>query len=111
MGHLQEPRYQERFLSPEEEVRLLRELVPGVRRIAEVALHTGIRRNALFGLRWRGVDWQLGQIMVPDTLSKNLRYLGGQCHAHRTVRPSGPIGLTPRSASTSRNPSLLAVVH
>ena len=32
---------------------------------------TGIRRGALFGLRWRDLNWPLGQITVPDTLSKS----------------------------------------
>ncbi len=39
VGRLPEPRYQERFLAPEEEARLLPELPPDVRRLAEVALH------------------------------------------------------------------------
>ncbi len=68
---LNEPTHRVRYVTPEEEARLLPELEPGVRRLAEVALHTGIRLGALFGLRWRDIDWQLGQIVVPDTLSKS----------------------------------------
>ncbi len=68
---LPEPRYQERFLTPEEEARLLPELEPGLRRLVEVALHTGILRAPLFGLCWQDLNWQLAQIAVPDTLSKS----------------------------------------
>lgn len=61
----------ERYLEPEEAARLYKELHPDLRRLVEVAAHTGIRRGALLGLRWRDVDLRRSEVRVPDNLSKN----------------------------------------
>ena len=56
---LHEPRHRERYLSADEEARLLEALAPDVRPIVELAVHTGIRLSALLGLRWRDVVLRL----------------------------------------------------
>ena len=71
VARLREPRHGVRYLTPDEEARLLAELSPALRAIVEVALHTGIRRGALFGLRWRDVDFATGLIRIPEDLSKS----------------------------------------
>ena len=73
VGRLAEPEGRVRFLTPDEERRLLEALVPDVRRIVEVALHTGIRLGALLRLRWQHVDFSLGQIAIPQELDKAKR--------------------------------------
>ncbi len=71
VDRLDEPRHRERFLEPDQEKKLLAELHPDIRRLAEVAIHAGIRLGALLGLRWRDVDLGRETIEVPDHLSKN----------------------------------------
>ena len=70
VGRLKEPRGRVRYLTHEEEASLLAELPRDVRPIAEVALHTGIRRGALLGLRWRHVDFTTLMIEVTEELDK-----------------------------------------
>ncbi len=70
-GRLREPRNRVRYLTEDEETQLLAQLREPIRAIVEVALHTGIRRGALLGLRWQDVDFQAGIITVPEDLSKS----------------------------------------
>lgn len=60
-----------RYLTVDEEARLLEALPPALRPLVEIAIHTGIRRGALLGLQWRDVEFQTENIRVPDHLSKN----------------------------------------
>jgi integrase len=71
VGRLAEPDGRVRFLTPEEEDRLLGELKGYLRDVVETALHTGIRRGALLGLRWRDVHLEPGTIQVASRLSKS----------------------------------------
>jgi integrase len=70
-GRLDEPQHRVRYLTPEEEERLLAVCPPALRAIVEFALHTGIRKGAIFGLRWRDVDLAAHLISVPTILSKS----------------------------------------
>lgn len=70
-GRLDEPKDRVRYLTPDEEARLLKALPPAVRPLVEVAIHTGIRRGAMFGLQWRDVDFTSESIPIADYLSKN----------------------------------------
>ena len=70
IGRLEEPEGRVRYLSPEEETRLLKACNPDLRRLVEVALHTGIRQGALLRLRWEHIDFALGQIQIPRELDK-----------------------------------------
>lgn len=46
----------DRWLSPEEEIRLLRHAVPWLQDIPVFALNTGMRRGEILGLEWRAID-------------------------------------------------------
>ena len=93
-GRLREPKDRVRYLTPDEEQRLLAQCRPALRALVEVALHTGIRRGALLGLRWRDVDFASSTVTVPEDLSKsrdpyhvamNTRVL----EVLRSLRPAG----------------------
>ena len=71
VGLLHEPNRRVRYLADDEEARLLAACKPYLRRIVEFALHTGIRKGAILGLRWRDVDLDTGSICVPEDLSKS----------------------------------------
>ncbi len=54
-----------RCLSAEEETRLLAALLEWLRPLVIVALHTGMRKGELLGLRWSDVDWTTSTIRLP----------------------------------------------
>lgn len=56
-------------LDPEEVGALLEELDEPFRTIVYLAAVTGMRRGELFGLKWRDVDLQLGQVKIVDPSS------------------------------------------
>jgi integrase len=68
---LQNPRQKIRFLSEEEEVRLIPACSPALRRIVQVGLLTGFRRQELASLRPEDVDMRNGTISVAACYSKN----------------------------------------
>ena len=68
---LQNPRHKIRFLSEEEEARLLAVCSPALRRVVQVGLLTGFRRQELASLRPEDVDMQNGTISVAACYSKN----------------------------------------
>ena len=70
-GRLDEPGGRVRYLTPDDERRLLEACSPALRAIVEFALHTGIRKGAILGLRWQDVDLAAGLITVPAVLSKS----------------------------------------
>ncbi len=53
-----------RCLSADEEARLLKALPAWLRPLVVVAMHTGMRRGELLGLRWADVDLNSGQLHI-----------------------------------------------
>jgi site-specific recombinase XerD len=68
---LQNPRQKIRFLSEEEEARLLAVCSPALRRVVQVGLLTGFRRQELASLRPEDVDRQDGTVSVAACYAKN----------------------------------------
>ena len=68
---LQNPRQKMRFLSEEEEARLLAVCSPALQRVVQVGLLTGFRRQELASLRPEDVDIRNGTISVAACYSKN----------------------------------------
>jgi integrase len=68
---LREANTRVRFLTDEEEVRLLRACPPNLRPLVLAALHTGFRRGELLSLRWCDVDFANGLITVEASYTKN----------------------------------------
>lgn len=54
-----------RCLSVEEEARLLDALPDWLRPLVTVAVHTGMRKGELLGLRWQDVDWATSTVRLP----------------------------------------------
>src|SRR4029077_16318925 len=54
-----------RCLSAEEETRLLGVLPEWLRPLVIVALHTGMRKGELLGMRWSDVDWTTNSTRLP----------------------------------------------
>lgn len=63
-----------RFLTNEEESRLLETLGPAYGPWARLAILTGLRLSEQFSLRWADVDFELGVIVLPETKSGKLQY-------------------------------------
>jgi site-specific recombinase XerD len=67
-----------RFLDPEEEERLrtkIRELCPDREPEFDLALHTGLRRNELWRLRWQDVNFQAGLLTVREAKNGQARHI------------------------------------
>jgi excisionase family DNA binding protein len=65
----------ERILKREEEERLLAACPGHLRPIVVVALHTGMRRGEILGLKWKQIDLDRGQIRVENTKSGKKRLI------------------------------------
>lgn len=63
-----------RFLSPEEEARLLDKLGPIYGPWARLAILTGLRLSEQFHLRWADVDLDRGLITLPETKAGKVQY-------------------------------------
>ena len=59
----------ERFLTEEEEPRLLRAAFLHLKHMIIVALYTGMRKGEVFGLKWQNVDLEQGQISIKESKS------------------------------------------
>ncbi|MEW5765959.1 MAG: tyrosine-type recombinase/integrase [Acidobacteriota bacterium] len=62
-----------RYLTHEEEERLLDVAGPYLRRVILFALHTGMRRAEILGLRWQDVDFRSAVAKIPATRAKGRR--------------------------------------
>jgi integrase len=60
-----------RFLTEEEEVRLLVHCGPYLRPIVIAALHTGFRKSELLSLRWKHIDFQHQLVTAEAAYAKN----------------------------------------
>jgi len=63
-----------RFLSLEEEGRLLRAIGPRYAPWVRFAILTGLRRGEQFGLKWADIDLERGRITLPDTKAGEVQY-------------------------------------
>ena len=62
-----------RYLSQEEESRLIKACDPYLQRVVRFALLTGMRRGEILGLRWRDVDLRNCVAKIPAGLAKGKR--------------------------------------
>jgi integrase len=60
-----------RFLTHEEEVRLLACCIPSIKPLVVTALHTGFRRSELLSLTWHDIDFHRRVITVRAAYAKN----------------------------------------
>ncbi len=73
---LREPSGRVRYLSDEEEVRLMEALATDEdRRRVTVLLHTGLRKAEFLGLRWRDADFKAGVLTVPRSKNGEARHV------------------------------------
>ena len=73
---LREPSGRTRYLTDEEEERLMKALPSAEDRArVTVLLHTGFRRGELLGLRWRDVDLKGGVLSVPKAKNGEARHV------------------------------------
>jgi len=70
---LPEPPSRQPSLDDEDEARLHFRLPPDLRRLADLALHTGARESELLSLRWRDVDAHAGCLVIRDSKSGESR--------------------------------------
>lgn len=68
---LREANTRVRFLTDDEEARLLGACSPNLRPLVIAALHTGFRRGELLSLRWCDVDFENGLVTVEAGYTKN----------------------------------------
>lgn len=74
-----------RYLSDDEEARLLAECSNHLRPIVTVALYTGMRESEVLGLRWADVDLENGIIHLEDTKNGRRRDVPMPRVARRTL--------------------------
>lgn len=87
-----------RWLTPDEEHRLLHAAVPRLRQLIVFAIDTGGRRSELLGLDWRYVDLDRSAITFIDTKNGEDRSVRLTGRARRVLldigpKPSGPVFL------------------
>lgn len=85
---LQEENKRERYLSPEEEERLLRQLVGDrehLRPIVILAIHTGMRAGEILTLEWQQIDFARGTIHLDKTKSGKARTIPMNSRARQAL--------------------------
>jgi integrase len=87
-----------RFLSDEEEEHLNTIFPPKYWPWVEFALHTGLRREEQFGLRWENVDFGTDIITIPQSKSGEIRYVSMNDRVVETHLPA--------ACTASRHPQL-----
>ena len=70
-----EPKGKTRFLSPQEESRLMESLGPLYGPWARLAMLTGLRQMEQFSLRWPHVDLERGLLTLPTTKAGEVQYV------------------------------------
>ena len=70
-----EPKGKTRFLSMEDEKRLLEKLGPTYGPWARLAILTGLRQSEQFGLHWKDVDLERGMLTLPVTKAGGVQYV------------------------------------
>lgn len=76
--HRMEDNARLRFLDKNEETALrarIRQLCPEREPEFDLALHTGMRRGEQYGLRWKDVDWDRGQLTIPRSKNGAMRFV------------------------------------
>ena len=83
-----------RFLDKDEIQRLVEVAAPHLRPIIIMALHTGMRRGEIFGLRWESVDFERGVIRIEESKNGEGRYvpISGELRAILKDLPSRRAG-------------------
>ena len=86
-----------RILSPEAAAGVLAAIEdPQLRRMATLAVHTGLRQGELLGLRWQDVAWQTGELHVTQALQRidgESRLVEVKSRTSRRALPLTPIAL------------------
>jgi len=59
-----------RYLSESEEAKLMEAACPALRKVIQFALHTGMRRGEILGLKWSDIHLQTPVIVIPATRAK-----------------------------------------
>ena len=62
-----------RYITPEQEVALLKLLPPKYAPVVTMALHTGCRQGELLRLLWSDIDWHLGILTIRETKAGDTR--------------------------------------
>jgi integrase len=76
IGMLREPSGRVRYLSDEEETRLMKTLSGDAdRQRITVLLHTGLRKSEFLGLRWKDVDMRAGVLTIPRSKNGETRHV------------------------------------
>ena len=70
-----EPKGRTRFLSPEEEAKVMAALDPKYRPWVRLAILTGMRQAEQFSLRWEDVDFAHGVLTLPVTKAGGVQYV------------------------------------
>lgn len=73
VGKLKEKNYKIRFLTKDEENRLMEALPEYLKPIVVCALQTGMRRGEIFNLKWSNIDFDYGFIELLETKSGKSR--------------------------------------
>jgi integrase len=81
-----EPPGRVRYLSPDETERLLAACSDKLRLIVVVALHTGMRRGEVLGLRWEDIDLQQRTIRVTDSKNGEARTVPMTAAVHEVLQ-------------------------
>lgn len=72
---LRESKGRIRFLSPEEEAKLVEQLGPTYGPYARLAILTGMRQQEQFRLEWSNVDFERGMVALPHTKAGEIQYV------------------------------------
>ncbi|MBI3988851.1 MAG: site-specific integrase [candidate division NC10 bacterium] len=83
---LQEDNVRVRYLAEEEEARLFRVLPDRYKPLVTIALHTGLRRGELAGLRWQDVDFHAGILTIPRSKHGETRRVPMNSVVRETLR-------------------------